>query len=419
MRPFGPFPANPGIAVALSGGADSLALLVLMQRWAARRDGDVTALIVDHGLRPESADEAAGVARQATQLGAEAAILRWEGEKPGSAIQAGARAARYRLLQQACRARGLIYLALAHHADDQAETFLLRLDAGSSPSGLAGMSGMVALADALVLRPLLGVPKQRLQGVLCARGLGWVEDPSNRDRRYRRTALRRLAPILAADGLDLPALGEATGALGAARRAFEAIQLDWLARHSSWRPAGYAVLERSSLLAVPPLLGRALLGQVLRAVGGRDHVPAQQRSGRLLTHLKREGAAATLGGCRIISSKDRILVVREERGPPSVALRAGKPLLWDGRFRARVGSAAPGDLRLEPLTRQGWQQIHREVVAVDLPGPVLWSLPCVRDAAGLRALPLLDWWRADRERFDLSLDFRPAAVPGGTLFAVA
>ncbi len=390
-----------------------------MARWTRARGGRVVALIVDHGLRPDSAREAALVADQAMRLGAEAEVLRWREGKPSSAIQERARDARYRLLQQACRARGLLYLAVAHHADDQAETLLLRLDAGSGPLGLAGMSRSVTLRDVILLRPLLSMPKGHLQAFLRSRGLRWVEDPSNRDDRFRRTALRRLAPSLAAAGLDLARLGETAAALGATRRALEQAVLAWLARHSAWHANGYATLDRPAMLDAPDVLAETVLGQSLRAIGGQTYAPAARQLRALVTHLKEGRTAATLGGCRIILSKGRIALVREERGPPSVVLEAGRDILWDRRFRARLVSAAPEELRLEPLTRQGWQEVHREVTAEDLPGPVLWSLPCLRDARGLRALPLLDWWRADKERVGLSLEFRPSAMPGGSLFAVA
>ena len=191
---LGPFERRPEIAVAVSGGPDSMALAVLVQPWVEDRRGRLTALVVDHGLRAESAAEAASTARRLAALGIESRILRWDGPKPGSGIQAAAREARYRLLCGACRAAGILHLLLAHHAGDQAETIALRAERGSGRRGLAGMPAIREVESLRLLRPLLGVAKARLLATLGQRGIGWVEDPSNRDPRFARSRLRADPP---------------------------------------------------------------------------------------------------------------------------------------------------------------------------------------------------------------------------------
>ncbi len=201
MAPLGPFEANPRIAAAVSGGADSLALAVLLHDWARPLGGHITALTVDHGLRPEAAAEARFVARTLEPLGLAHQTLRWRGAKPGANISAAARRARYDLLSRRCEQRGLLHLALGHHLDDQAETFLLRLGRGSGLDGLAAMAPIVELPGLRLLRPLLGLPKVRLEATLRARGLDWIEDPTNRDPAQARARLRQLLPGLALEGL--------------------------------------------------------------------------------------------------------------------------------------------------------------------------------------------------------------------------
>ncbi len=145
MAPLGPFEDNPQIAAAVSGGADSLALALLLHDWARPLGGHVTALTVDHGLRPEAAAEARFVARTLKPLGLAQQTLRWRGVKPEANISAMARRARHDLMSRCCARRGLLHLALGHHLDDQAETFLLRLGRGSGLGGLAAMAPIVEL----------------------------------------------------------------------------------------------------------------------------------------------------------------------------------------------------------------------------------------------------------------------------------
>src|SRR6185369_15693189 len=140
---LGPFETNPHLVVAVSGGRDSLALAVLADAWAKARQGCITALIVDHGLRAESGHEARLVAAKLAGLGIAAEILDWHGDKPVTGLAEAARTARYRLLWDWCAQHGVLHLLLAHQRNDQAETFLMRLGDGSGADGLAAMASVV------------------------------------------------------------------------------------------------------------------------------------------------------------------------------------------------------------------------------------------------------------------------------------
>ena len=222
MAPLGPFEARPRLAVAVSGGPDSLALCLLADRWARRRGGAVVGLIVDHGLRPESAGEAGQTAAWlgAREIGSQ--ILTWPGQKPTVGIQAAARHARYRLLGGWCRAAGVLHLLTAHHRGDQAETVALREARASGPDGLAGMAAVRELAGLRLLRPLLGVQKAALVAVLDAARQPWLEDPSNRAQGFARARLR------SDPRLDAARLVRLACAHGAARAAWTA-----------WLPPGW------------------------------------------------------------------------------------------------------------------------------------------------------------------------------------
>ncbi|MFK8250344.1 tRNA lysidine(34) synthetase TilS [Ancylobacter terrae] len=203
-RIFAPFRGHAAVLLAVSGGPDSTALMLLAHRWLeGRADGPrLIAVTVDHGLRPEAAAEAESVASLARNCGIAHAILRWSGPKPASGLQEAAREARYGLLRDHALYVGATAIATAHTLDDQAETVLFRLMRGSGLSGLAGMRTERLLDGVSLLRPLLDVLKSELVALCRSEGVGFVEDPSNRDVRFTRSRLREIMPSLAAEGLD-------------------------------------------------------------------------------------------------------------------------------------------------------------------------------------------------------------------------
>src|SRR5216683_100653 len=187
---LGGFEARPRVAVAASGGPDSMALVLLAQRWARQRGGEAWALTVDHGLRPESAEEARTVAGWLASRAVPHEILVWAGEKPATGIQEAAREARYRLLAQWCRRHGVLHLLTAHHREDQVENHLIRRGAGSGIDGLAGMSAVRELAGCRLVRPLLAVPRVRLLALLAQEDQPFLRDPSNLNPAFERARLR-------------------------------------------------------------------------------------------------------------------------------------------------------------------------------------------------------------------------------------
>jgi len=199
----------PVLILAVSGGPDSTALMVLAARWreSCKHPPKLLAVTVDHALRPDSKREASAVKRLARSLGIEHETLRWVGRKPKAGLPQAARQARYRLLAGVARKAGARHVLTAHTLDDQAETVLIRMARGSGVSGLAGMgfSSPVPVKDGrgiVLVRPLLSVPKSRLIATLKAAEIPYADDPTNRDPRFTRARLRTtLMPALAREGL--------------------------------------------------------------------------------------------------------------------------------------------------------------------------------------------------------------------------
>lgn len=199
-----PLAAYNHILLAVSGGPDSMALMGLCARWMQACGGSprVSVASVDHGFRPEARGEAEFVCREASQLGLDATILTRTGAMPESGLQEAAREARYDLLYTHARTIGAQALVTAHHADDQAETVLMRLCRGSGPGGLAGMRIDTPRGEVVLLRPFLTVPRDRIGATLGVLGLDSLADPSNSDPRFERVRLRQLAATLNDLGLS-------------------------------------------------------------------------------------------------------------------------------------------------------------------------------------------------------------------------
>ncbi|MEE9300334.1 MAG: tRNA lysidine(34) synthetase TilS [Alphaproteobacteria bacterium] len=401
MAALGPFEPGPVIAVGVSGGADSLALALLVKGWAAKRGGRVVALTVDHGLRVGSAREAREVARWLKRRDLEHHVLRWQGAKPRTGIPAAARAARYRLLTDWCRRAGVLHLALGHHLEDQAETFLLRLARGSGVDGLAAMAPVTELGGVRLLRPLLDVEKERLRASLRRRGQEWIEDPSNADPGFARTRMRAQLPELAAEGLTPGRLATTAARMARARNALEAEVARNLAYAVDLHPAGYARIDPRLFRSLPDELSLRALSRLLMCIGGLAYPPRLERLERLHRVLSGPGLdkARTLGGCRMAPDRDRLLLTREAAGASeAIEVRPGDRYFWDGRFEVRLGPGAPGrGLVLRRLGPGGWRALvegdprHGET---GLPPAARSALPALWDLEGLLAVPQLDFKRA-------------------------
>ncbi len=311
------------LLVAVSGGPDSMALLALLAAWGQMPGRPpLHAATVDHGLRPDSAGEAAAVATLCAKLGVSHATLRWEGPKPASGLQAEARRARYVLLANEARRLGGATLVTAHTLDDQAETLLMRLAHGSGPSGLAGMRGRSEVNGVPLARPLLGISKTRLVATVEARGLPFVRDPSNSDQRFERVRWRETMPVLAEQGVTAERLGRLAERMARLDQAAAQRARAVLADVSlPARAAGDGLrLRFSTLISEPDEIVLRVLALALDVV-----VPGGERHGRLerLEACRAALAAAahagsvlrrTLSGCVLSLGRDGVLALQAE--PP-------------------------------------------------------------------------------------------------------
>lgn len=270
---FAGFGVHAHLILAVSGGADSSALMLLASRWRAQNPHTrLTVATIDHALRPESAEECRLVAARAGALGLDCRVKRWEGDKPVTRLQEAARQARYALLAEAAAEAGAEAIVTAHTLDDQAETVLMRLLRGSAVDGLAAMRPLTPLAGLSLLRPLLGTARARLVATLQAAGMPWLEDPSNRNPRFERVRLRSLLADLAPLGLDpvrLALLARRAARSSDALEAVAAERFEALCRRSQ----GRLELDGAGLAACPAEVRLRILERAVIAVQDKGRAP--------------------------------------------------------------------------------------------------------------------------------------------------
>ena len=416
LAPLGRFRT---LVLAVSGGADSSALMQLAHGWSRRRGTAAPSLVVatvDHGLRRASADEARVVAQRAHTLGIEHRILVWDGEKPSTGVQAAARAARRRLLAEMAieldrSGAGPVGVVTAHTADDQAETLVMRLARGSGVDGLAAIpsEGALDVVDLIcgrvsipVLRPLLGVQHARLVATLEAAGIGFANDPSNQDRRFERTRVREALRVLEQLGLSGAALARTAARMRSAQRALDEAADALSARALTVVLGIVREIDRDELRDAPRETAVRLLRRCLAATGGaapRAELGAIEDAMWRITSAGDE-LTFTLGGCLVDivrAGRGRAGVVRILREPdrdgglPRLWLQPGASAVWDARFGVLVRDGHPGLVEVGPLGPD-WTHLtstYRVLAGLPVPGAAARGVPAFRVDGRLAAVPLL------------------------------
>lgn len=408
-RLFAPAAPESALGLAVSGGPDSLALMLLAQRWAQSLPNPRRLIVysLDHGLRPEAATEVAMVMREAERQGLEARALAWTEDKPETGIQEAARNARYRLIGEAMVKDGATLLLTAHHRSDQAETVLMRLAHGSGVEGLGAMSAFSTVEAVRVFRPLLEVEPASLASVVAEAGLIPAQDPSNDDSAYERVRWRKLLPTLAELGLDSATLARFATRMAETDDALSQMADAAFAELVALDGFGAASLPRATFEALSPAIGRRVLGRVLNVVGGRQKPRALGQVERLYDQIAAGDLprSATLLGAVVRLKGDQLVVAREPGRalPEDTDLPPGAGLVWDRRF---LITNVSGD---EGLTAGATDFMPRHRLEeflgfkVTTPAEAIRTAPIVRSADGT-ILSLGGWSFDPRIAVELLID---------------
>lgn len=397
------------VALAVSGGPDSVALMHLSGMWRdaiGRPAPTFIVLTLDHGLRAAAAGEANTVAAAAAALGLPVRILTRAAAPRQGGLQEQARNDRYRLLADAARTAGATAIATGHTAEDQAETLLMRLARGSGVDGLSAMSAISCYQDLSLLRPLLGVAKSQLKDFLARHHVPWIEDPSNTDKSFERPRLRILMPQLAAAGLTAKALGRSTTRLARARQALEAARREADQRLTSVRSEGYVSIDRAGFEALPEEIRLRVLQHWIGLIGNPCTPAPMAKLERIVAASSAlERYRSSIHYCLVSGTRERILISREpgRAGLPIETLQPGGMLVWDHRFRITLPTDAIGAVVVRALQRA---DLVRDLAGLarkpSVPRAALFASPSAWRAETLIACPALGVM-AEPLTFDLAL----------------
>jgi len=414
MASLGPFENYPHIAVALSGGADSTAMLYLLKDWSKAYGAKITALVVDHKLRSNSTSEALLVQKRSQDLGIRCYILTWNDSKPSGGLQAAAREARYKLLGNWCLSHGVLHLAVAHNNDDQNETVLMRLKHGSGEFGLAGIAAQRQMGWGRLIRPCLIFSRSSLREYLRKMGVAWIEDPSNLDTKFERVRVRNeLNGGLEHVDLEAPFLA-------ATRMEIDYKTAEFFAGAAMISNAGYARIDLAALLKLPACLGQRILGHLCATIGGASYLPRQAKSLTLLNYLHAgKFHGRTLHGCHLIEKNGELVIFREWRRCRTQKISGNSFSTWDNRF----------SFRLPPMTGVSvgplgdfYQVIKsKKFRDISMPRLAIMALPGFFRGKTLLAVPHLGFGRSteyDSLR-QLGINFRPLRPVTCAPFSIA
>lgn len=362
---------------------------------ASERENSV-ALVVDHGLRADSTQEAQLVKSRLVAMGLECHVLTWpHGGAPKNNIQSSAREARYELMRKWCVEHKVPYLLTAHHQDDQAETVIMRLARGSGVYGLAGMAPTRDLGDGVTLfRPFLTVPKSRLVATCEQAGVTWVEDPSNQNQDFDRVKARELLRSSVLTGLTTERLAETADRLRRTRDAVEYYESEWLQQAATFHDAGYARIKTEAFTHAPEEITLRGLAQIIRFAGGGGYAPRFEKLERLWSALQSaDFKGATLGGAVFSPENTGFVLVVREPSAVSAAQAVADIDVWDNRYKVRaVDPEGHDDMLIGAVGEDGLKLIETEMAGVsDIPKAAARVAPAFFKAGTLIAAPHLGY----------------------------
>ncbi|MCA0044033.1 tRNA lysidine(34) synthetase TilS [Celeribacter litoreus] len=371
------------VAVAVSGGGDSMALLHLMAEWASEEGVRLKVVTVNHGLRSEAAEEARFVAEVSKRLQLQHTTLNWTGYTGSGNLQDAARRARYRLMADWAKAEGISTIALAHTADDQAETFFMRLARASGIDGLTGMQRRRSAEGITWVRPLLLQERAELRDYLRDIREPWVDDPTNDDEAYERVRVRKAMVELNKLGIDMHVVGRVMDHLGHVRSALDFATHDH-ALSCVREEKGDLIIDRRRFAEAAPEINRRLIAQALRWIASAEYGPRGMKLQEFLSAMMR-GRDATLHGVRLLGGKASFRLTREYAAVSNTRVPLGE--LWDGRWI--VEGSENMDFYVRALGEDGLLQLGERPESAP-PREVLKASPAVFQGNTLISAPLAE-----------------------------
>ncbi len=379
---------STSLAVAVSGGVDSMCLSWFLFKWLDQKGWDAKNLhpiIIDHQLREESSKEALHVQKIfKNYFNLQATILVWEGEKMLTRVQEEARKVRYKLLFEYCQQHNISYLFTAHHQDDQIETFFMRAAKGSGIKGLSGIPEIRKTEFGAIVRPLLDFSKKELKKTLKATSIPWVEDPSNANIFYQRNRWRKILNRLSNGGVDIKSIAHRIQNLKIADKKVDNSIKFFLEAYLKLQPYGWWCFDYP-IWTLDPELFRRIINALALPYTSPGKYPPRGRHYRHNQSKLIKGEAVTFQGLYFLPKKNSVSIFREPKFCQNFIvdreILRKKEIIWDKRFKVNILDIKSEEGIIAPLTEKGWQVIKDslpksfKVVKEEIPGPALFSLP--------------------------------------------
>jgi len=373
---FSPLVDIRRIALAVSGGRDSLALMFLIKKWLGNNnfDKDVVVLTVNHQLREESNAECAEVALIAQGYGFHHKILIWHHENIKTSIQEKARNARYDLMINYLKENGIDTLITGHTLDDKIETFLMRLSKGSGLEGLKSIQTSRNLDGINLFRPLLNLTRDQTTKTLVSQNIGWIDDPTNADEKYERIKIRNNISTLEKLNISKDMLQLTLNRLGRAHEVISNITEKALLEVLHFDSLGYVSLDYDILKAYPYEIIIKVFEKALIYVNGKR--VSLQSLERVCSEVIQTRKPKTINGCVIYTKKNIIHITRENRDIESFNLKVGDLHVWDSRFKICLKSFNEDFITIKNLgSSKELKYLCENTIYEDIPLYVMNTLP--------------------------------------------
>ena len=431
MDSLGPFEKKPELAVGVSGGVDSMFLCYLSNKWIQMKRGKLTALVVDHGLRQNSKIECKQVQQFLNKKKISNHYFKWNPKKSfkiGS--QRDAREYRYKIIEDWCYKKNILHLLIAHHFDDQKETFFIRLNSNSNAYGLSCMSKITFKKNIRLLRPLLEFNKSKIKSYLIKEKISWIEDQTNFTDKYTRNRYRKIMPYVEQYGLTDNKFKKIFQHANKEKKLLENKVLDWLIKNIEINPLGYAIISTKNFSLLSQKEFIFIFSRILMTISGKIYPPKSKNIITLYKRIKsnKNNLGMNIGGCHIFSDKKityKVFVSREimKRNRKQKLNLETKKIFWDNRFEI-AGKykqilyflrELDKSIFLDQLKLDGWKQLclqNKEFKKNNkIPIKCILSLPVIKNKAmNLISIPNLKYYSSfeNKKNFsDIYFNFKP------------
>ena len=394
MEKLGPYENKPHIAIAVSGGSDSMCLLMLANEWVKKKNGKITALVVNHKLRKESEAECYKLKNFFKINNIKNYFFEWKKNKKKNSIQERSRNFRYREFESWCYKNSVFHLLVGHHFDDQKETFLIRLNNNSNSYGLACMPKIIFKKKIRILRPMLNLKKEDILNYLIEKKINWFEDSSNNDSKYIRNNYRKALPKLEKEGLSDKILEKILDKAKRNRTQIEEKAVNWFVKNIEIDTLGFALINYNNLKKLDQNYFIFIITRIINLISGSVYPTKSKYIINFFNklELKNNFKPFNLGGCHFFLLKEKLVICREILKNNKKNINSKFDCFyWDNRYEINVKKREKLLIKkemgntffIEQLQLEGWKDIvsKRKIIKkkINIHNKIVLTLPAIKN----------------------------------------